>query len=94
MDDLLLVLVITKELLSQPENAFAWSDWRDGDEATAEIDKWIEKVENGHRFDPYQLIMLFAPTGNIQEVSVSSGWGEDFLKVAEDFDRAIKKVRF
>ncbi len=33
-----------------------------------------------------------APTGSIQEVSVSSGWGEEFLAVSERFDAVIKRV--
>jgi hypothetical protein len=33
--------------------------------------------------------VLFAPTGPIQEVSISSGWGEAFLSLAERFDAAM-----
>ena len=29
---------------------------------------------------------LFAPTGMIQESSLANGWGEVFLKLAEEFD--------
>jgi hypothetical protein len=36
--------------------------------------------------------VLFAPTGPIQEVSLSSGWSETFLKVAERFDRAERQL--
>lgn len=34
--------------------------------------------------------VLFAPTGPIQEVSLTSGWANPFLKVAERFDNAEK----
>ncbi|HEX8181606.1 MAG TPA: hypothetical protein VF525_18845 [Pyrinomonadaceae bacterium] len=33
--------------------------------------------------------VLFAPTGPMQEVSLSSGWGEEFLALAERFDEAM-----
>ncbi|MEZ5563197.1 MAG: hypothetical protein R3F27_09625 [Gammaproteobacteria bacterium] len=36
--------------------------------------------------------ILFAPTGPIQEVSLSSGWAEAFLKVAERYDYAEQKL--
>jgi len=36
--------------------------------------------------------VLFAPTGPIQEVSLSSGWGDAFLKIAEQFDRAAERA--
>jgi hypothetical protein len=32
--------------------------------------------------------VLFAPTGPIQEVSMSSGWSREFLRLAERFDEA------
>jgi len=38
--------------------------------------------------------VLFAPTGPIQEVSLSSGWGQGFLKLAEDFDAAVERLPF
>lgn len=34
--------------------------------------------------------VLFAPTGPLQEVSLSSGWAELFLKVSEKYDRVEK----
>jgi hypothetical protein len=30
--------------------------------------------------------VLFAPTGPLQELSLSSGWADDFLKLASRFD--------
>jgi hypothetical protein len=35
------------------------------------------------------LRVLFLPTGPIQEVSVSSGWGDAFLELANRFDAAM-----
>jgi hypothetical protein len=34
------------------------------------------------------LSILFAPTGSIQEVSLSSGWGDELIHLSVDFDRA------
>jgi len=36
---------------------------------------------------------LFAPTGPIQEVSLSSGWGQEFLELAERFDKEYEIVK-
>jgi hypothetical protein len=35
------------------------------------------------------LDVLFLPTGPIQEVSLSSGWGDEFLQLAERYDAAV-----
>jgi hypothetical protein len=38
------------------------------------------------------LEVMFAATGPIQEVSLSSGWGQDFLGLADKFDTAMRSV--
>ena len=34
------------------------------------------------------LSLLFAPTGSLQEVASSTGWGDAFLRLAARFDEA------
>lgn len=87
---LLQVLRETRALLGRPENNFLWSSWANTEAALTEIDGLIEGVGNGAKLDPSQLAVLFAPTGPIQEVSLSSGWGEAFLKLADRFDEAMR----
>ena len=36
--------------------------------------------------------VLFAPTGPVQEVSISSGWGEEFLTLASRFDTELSRI--
>lgn len=79
----------TRRLLSLPENDFAWSWWKDQQAALAEIDEHIDTLQRG---SVPNMAVLFAPTGPIQEVSVSSGWGEAFLRLAERFDNESAKV--
>lgn len=79
----------TRRLLSLPENDFAWSSWKDQQAALAEIDEHIDTLQRG---SVPNMAVLFAPTGPIQEVSVSSGWGEAFLRLAERFDNESAKV--
>ena len=78
-----------RELLALPGNDFDWSSWEDQRAALAEMDAHIDALERGA---VPNLSVLFLPTGPIQEVSLSSGWGEDFLRLAERFDREIAKV--
>ena len=83
---LLDILRETRALLARPDNNFTWSSWADADAALREMDTLIECVANGAKPDPVQVGSLFAPTGPIQEVSLSSGWAETFLKLAERID--------
>jgi hypothetical protein len=85
------VLQDTRALLARPENDFAWSSWPDAKTALKEIDALIGSLSQGSLPDPQQLAVLFAPTGPIQEVSLSSGWGETFLQLAERIDAATRQ---
>lgn len=86
------VLESALELLSVPDNDFAWSSWRGAAEAEAEIQSLIGLVQSGSTPERLSVSVLFAPTGPLQEVSLSSGWAETFLKVAEQFDEVEKAI--
>lgn len=88
-ETLLKVLEETRELLTRPDNDFAWSSWNDSAEALKEMDGYINAIRNDQKFDIDTLWVRFAPTGSIQEVSFS-GWALTYLKLAERFDEAIK----
>jgi hypothetical protein len=90
--ELLEVLGVAKSLLALPRNDFAWSPWKNADEALREINELIGSIERGVLPKQLQLRVLFAPTGSIQEVSVSSGWGDEFLTLAKRFDAAEARL--
>ena len=73
-------------MLAMPENDFSWSSWEDQKAALDEIDAHIEQVLAG--VVP-NIHVLYAPTGPIQEVSLSSGWGHEFIALADRFDNAM-----
>lgn len=86
------VLVAVRELVARPENDFSWSSWGDREAALAEIDQLLDLLRVG-RIPKRTLDVLFAPTGPIQEVSISSGWAQEFLEVADRYDRAIARTK-
>jgi hypothetical protein len=84
------VLREARSFLARPGNDFAWSPWEDAGAALAEVNRLIAELEAG-RFPPRLAVsILFAPTGPIQEVSLSSGWGEEFLELAARCDAAVE----
>jgi hypothetical protein len=89
---LIAVLRDAREFLARPDNDFAWSSWEDAASALRELDGLLARLGSGELPDRSTLEVLFLPTGPIQEVSVSSGWGDEFLKLASRFDRALIKV--
>jgi len=90
---LLAVLQDAQADLRRPGNDFAWSQWDSAEEALSMIDGHIAAIERGDASRLPELGLLFAPTGSIQEVSVSSGWGEEFLGLAARFDEAVARAK-
>jgi len=90
--ELIEILRETRSFLARPENNFDWSSWKDAPTALRELDGIISRLESGVLPERSAIELLFLPTGPVQEVSLSSGWGEEFLKLARRFDRAVTGV--
>lgn len=84
------VLESAIELVQIPDNDFCWSYWEDAEQATKEITKLLNIAKAYTLPERVEVGVLFAPTGPLQEVSLSSGWAEPFLKVAEKYDQVEK----
>jgi hypothetical protein len=82
-----------RDLVARPENDFSWSSWRDVDDALQEIDSIISRLQGGDIPDRSEMSVLFAPTGPMQELSLSSGWGNRFLGLASEYDAALEGAR-
>ncbi len=76
-------------LLNRPENDFSWSGWEDSADALAEVEPLLAQLSSGVMPAGSALSILFAPTGPLQEVSLSSGWGDKFVELANRFDAAM-----
>jgi hypothetical protein len=83
------ILEEARGLVAAADNDFTWSSWRDRDDALDEIDRLLSELRFGIIPSVLTLNVLFAPTGPIQEVSLSSGWGDVFVELAGRFDNAM-----
>lgn len=83
----LLAISDMRALVSLPNNDFSWSGWTDVTDALRELDACAHEVTQGRR--PTALDMFFLPTGPLQELSLSSGWGGEYVEVAERYHRAM-----
>ena len=87
-DRLIRVLLKVRENFARAGTDFVWSSWENDQAALAELDRAIEQVRTG-TIPKANLDVLFAPTGDIQEVSISNGWGEAYLVIAEEYGEAM-----
>ena len=67
------------------------SDWSTmpPEEIVRRLESEVVKARNRKPLDVNLLERLFAPTGVIQEISISSGWGTRFLRLSEVIDQFI-----
>jgi len=87
--ELLDVLRACRALLARPENDYSWSSWQDEAAALEEVDSIAAAIERGEPLTRFWSV-IFAPTGPMQEVSLSSGWGDEFLPLADRWDAAME----
>ena len=92
LDEVIDVLETVVRILKLPGTDVAWSRYQSGDEAVADVNHHIGRLRGGDPSHIVDLTLLFAPTGSLQEISISSGWGDAFLDLAARFDRAIEAV--
>jgi hypothetical protein len=78
-----------RDLVALPGHDFSWSSWRDAEDALEEIDSLIARLQRGEVPTTAEMSILFAPTGPMRELSLSSGWGNRFLGLASEFDAAV-----
>ena len=86
------ILRETRAFLERRDNDFAWSSWEDAPAALREIDAIVTRIESGDMPQRADIEVLFLPTGPIQEVGLSSGWGQQFVELASRFDSAIEQA--
>lgn len=91
--DLLAILDEATALISLPDNDFIYSSWVDAREAEEEIGAYRAQIAQDDFTNLPRLHVIFAPTGPLQEVSLSSGWGSTFLALAERFDQAAAGIQ-
>jgi hypothetical protein len=87
------VLAASIELVSLDDNNFLWSSWNDAASAVAELRSHLDAVATSNNVNLDELSVLFAATGPMQELSISSGWGEPFVKLASYFDLASETLK-
>lgn len=89
--ELVVVLRRITRLVGRDDADTGWSAY-EADELCSEIVSFLEKAEAGLPLDEAErsrLRVLFAPTGPLQERSISSGWTIEFLDLAARCDEGI-----
>lgn len=85
---LLTILKIVRERTKASHDA-PWSS-RSVAEIVEILDHAIEALNHGTAWEKNDLVLLFAPTGALQETSMDNGWADEFIVLSSEFDRLIQ----
>ena len=85
-ESLLSVVDQALKLVLRPANDFSWSSWLSAEHASFELNHIRQAILSGDFSCLAALRVIFAPTGPMQELSLSSGWGDEFLSLAAQLD--------
>ncbi len=89
---LIKILKNLKRILKTRETNIIYSTFDSIEDLIFEIDNHIQKLKDEDFSVIDNLILLFAPTSDLQEIFISSGWSNQFLDIAERFDDVIKDL--
>ena len=70
-----------------------WSSYDSVAGLQAEIDKDLIELINGNLDKLNTFKNHFGPTDTFQEIALSNGWGEEFIKLAESYDLLYEKIK-
>ena len=76
-------------IVRTPNADMAWTSYNNADELVCEFRSLIEDLKRGTPGSIDKIILLFAPTGTLQEISLSNGWGELFIEMSSRFDSLL-----
>ena len=82
-------LSILKDLLSQPSTDVCWSSYDSPLEVIRDLNMLEKGIANNDRTSIEKLLFMLAPTNDLQEISICSGWGHEFLGISKAIETVL-----
>ena len=76
---------------SGPQDVTWQSRYRDDDELVADLIDHLERATSGDTSRLGELKLLFAPTGALCEIAISSGWSQEYAELGNRLDRLLDR---
>lgn len=86
MQDLIDIVLKVKAKITDDSDV-VWTRFDNPAAMRNEIDSCIQQLQNNNLGELTTLHLLFAPTGSFQEHAISNGWIDEYMRLAEEFDR-------
>ncbi|MFX3633579.1 MAG: hypothetical protein ACE3L7_24825 [Candidatus Pristimantibacillus sp.] len=78
-----------RKLIDSPDTDVTWSNYRSVEEALSALNTYINRLNKGDKSVFSEIQLLFAPTGSLQEISISNGWSNEYIELSSRFDHIV-----
>lgn len=79
-----------KKLLQDKNTDVSWSNYENVNAVLKDLDYLQKGITRKNIDSCREMLLLLALTGSLQEISISSGWGYEFLEIATSLERELK----
>ncbi|NOU89758.1 hypothetical protein GC102_28995 [Paenibacillus sp. LMG 31460] len=83
------ILWEVSNLINSSNTNITWSRFNTVEEVLSTLDTYIKRLNQLDNAVISEIELLFAPTGSIQEISICSGWSNEYKKLSSRFDVII-----
>ena len=92
IDELIKLIEVIKNKISDSPDA-AWTKYETAKEFRNDLERYITLLRVNDKDCLEDLKILFAPTASLQEHSISNGWSDEYLRLAEQFDKIYHRLK-
>ena len=86
INELIKIIELIKNKISDSSDV-TWTQYETAKEFRDDLDRYVARLKINDKSCLEHLNVLFAPTGSLQEHSISNGWSDEYLRLAEQFDK-------
>ncbi|MHA2245326.1 MAG: hypothetical protein ACXADY_10205 [Candidatus Hodarchaeales archaeon] len=77
-------------IIQQTKSVLLWTKAHSKEEIILELNVHIQRLRSNDLTKIDEIKLLFAPTGELQDLSLDSGWGETFLVISSQVDNLFE----
>ena len=92
INELIKMIELIKNKISDSSDVI-WTQYETAKEFRDDLDRYITRLTLNDKSCLEDMKVLFAPTGSLQEHSISNGWSDEYVRVAEQFDKIYYQLR-
>ncbi len=92
IDEIIKIIEIVKNKISDSSDV-VWTRYGSAKKFKDDLDTYIIRLKTNDKSCLKELNILFLPTGSIQEHSISNGWADEYLILAEEFEKIYNQLK-